>query len=346
MASSTDTNIPRSMQGITLVQVQDRVYRIPTASLQRGRQSSKAVSEIHDDETDTIYTEEIVTYYHPVNRTFHGILIALGRGGSTLKQLKIETGARIDICNGKDSVMIKGTQDKVDKAKEAIDRVIKKAYDTSRPTHFLSFPIISNVATRKLEEFQASILSSTFKCDGLDSSILVLPVNLHITLGVFKLLSQAEIEKAVRFLKQECPKVVEDILQKKRLTIRLRNLMSMQANPVKTNVLYIAAEDETDNNCLDALCAALINKMVEGGFLEKEDRPFKMHITLINTKYRSSQNGDQEEELERQPIDARPILKAYGDLDLGTVHIEKLHIMKMGHNGPGGTYISEGSIRL
>ncbi|KAG0188959.1 activating signal cointegrator 1 complex subunit [Apophysomyces sp. BC1034] len=344
MASSANSSLHRSMQGMTLVKVQNRVYRIPTASLQGSHRTTRSESNDNEnkDEMDTIYTEEIVTYHHPVNRSFHGIII--GRGGSTLKQLKIETGARIDVSNGKDTVMIKGTQDKVDKAKETIDRLIKQAYDNSRPTHFLSLPIVSNFTTRKLEEFQSSILSSTFKCDGLDASIMVSSANLHITLGIFKLLSQSEIEKAIRFLKEECPKVVDDILQKKRLTIRLRHLATMQSNPAKTNVLYIGAEDETQNKSLETLCAALIEKMVEGGFMEKENRPFKMHITLINTSHRTARNDPSEDE--RQPVDARLILKSYGDLELGTVHIDKLHIMKMGRTGPGKTYVSEGSIPI
>lgn len=76
------------------------------------------------DTASTIYTEEIVTYYHPVHRTYHGLLI--GKGGSTLKRMKLETGSRIDIMNGKDSVMIKGTQDKVDHAIKVIDDFLQQ----------------------------------------------------------------------------------------------------------------------------------------------------------------------------------------------------------------------------
>lgn len=153
--------------------------------------------------------------------------------------------------------MIKGTQDKIEKAKQVIEDAIKQAYDRARPTHFLSLPITSTYVTRKLTDFQSSILSSTFKCPGLDPSILVQPANIHITLGVFKLMNQAEIEKAVRFLKEEGPKIVNGLV-KSPLTVRLKGLQTMQTNHSNAHVLYVEPRDEstdaTKKSVLFELC--------------------------------------------------------------------------------------------
>lgn len=66
----------------------------------------------------------------------------------------------------------------------------------------------------------------------MDPSILVSPLNLHITLGVFKLLNQEEIERAVRFLKEDCAQLVKDTLRDgKALNVHLRGLNIMQNNP-------------------------------------------------------------------------------------------------------------------
>lgn len=159
-----------------------------------------------------------------------------GKKGSTLKRIRIETGTRIDINRERDTIMIKGTIDKIEKAKKVIDQMIQRAFETSRPTHFISLPIVSAFATRKLTEFQSAILSPGYSCDGIDPSILVIPENLHITLGVCKLLDQAEIERAVRFLKTQGPLLVKEHLlsNKKRFpTVQLKQLRIMQSDPGK-----------------------------------------------------------------------------------------------------------------
>ncbi|KAI8344182.1 AKAP7 2'5' RNA ligase-like domain-containing protein [Chlamydoabsidia padenii] len=336
-----------SMEGITIVNVQDRKYRVPSASLLASRAATSLPNTSNKDTgsvdtASTIYTEEIITYYHPVHHTYHGLLI--GKGGSTLKRMKLETGSRIDIMNGKDLVMIKGTQDKVDHAIKVIDDFLQQAFERAKPTHFLSFPTMSTYTTRKLADFYKSISSSTFHCPGLENDMLIPSGKLHITLGIFKLLSQPDIEETVAFLKNDIPAIISDIIGDKEqvLSIRLKHLAIMQDNPRKTQVLYIQAQDETKNKILDKLCVAIRTKMIDAGYMQKEDRPLKIHITLIKTKNKKLDNGEEE----RATFDASPILKSHGDLDLGVVHLDKLHLMKMTPTGPGGLYISEGSITV
>lgn len=56
------------------------------------------------------------------------MLMIQGRGGSTLKSLRVKTGTRIDINKTRDTVMIKGTKDKVENAANAIDEMIYKVH--------------------------------------------------------------------------------------------------------------------------------------------------------------------------------------------------------------------------
>lgn len=78
--------------------------------------------------------------------------------------------------------------------------------------------------------------------------------------------------------------------------------------------------------------------MTEEGLMVRDNRPLNMHVTLVNTSHRKSEDG------KRHPFDAQPILKEYGDIDLGVAQLDKLHLMRMGRVGPDGTYVSEGSI--
>ncbi|KAI8086115.1 AKAP7 2'5' RNA ligase-like domain-containing protein [Halteromyces radiatus] len=342
--SASSSNYKPCMDGISLVKVQERTYRIPSASLLASRSTvERPPVPSYDtdsiDTTTTIYTEEIVTHYHSVHRTYHGLLI--GKGGSTLKRLKLETGTRIDIMNGKDSVMVKGTQDKVDQAIKVIDAFIQQAFERAKPTHFLSLPTLSTYTTRKLEDFYKAISASTFHSRGLDKDMLIPSGKLHITLGVFKLLSPSDVENTLQFLKDEIVNVVRDFMdQEKVLSVRLRRLAIMQDNPQKTQVLYIQVQDETKNKILDKLCDTIRNKMLDAGYMQKENRPLKIHVTLIKTKPKKSEDGQEEE---RPTFDAQPILKSHGDLDLGVVHLDKLHLMKMSTTIID-EYISEGSI--
>ncbi|KAG0179229.1 activating signal cointegrator 1 complex subunit [Apophysomyces sp. BC1021] len=249
--------------------------------------------------------EEFHTCNYPVKNVFHGYII--GKRGHTINELRKMTGAQIVLLGHKDTVVIKGSLKAIDEAKHALDDLVKKT-------------------------FQRSILS----CEGVDPSILVSPLNLHITIGVLKLLEPCDVEDAVDFLKAECPKVVNSVLKNMPLSIDVQHLSVMQSDPAAAHVLYVKAENKT----LNTLCTAVINKMIEGGFMQKDKRSLKIHITMINTAYREPKPKH------RFPFNASSILEEYGELELGRVRLDSLHLMKMGRTGPGKTYVSVGSIPL
>lgn len=62
---------------------------------------------------------------------------------------------------------------------------------------------------------------------------------------------------------------------------------------------------------------------------------------MIKTKVIKGEN----EQGIRPTFDAQPILKDYGELDLGIIHLEKIHLMKMA-TASDGSYISDGSISI
>ncbi|KAI7871145.1 AKAP7 2'5' RNA ligase-like domain-containing protein [Spinellus fusiger] len=348
------TSMAKSMANVTLVQLNQRHYRIPTASLSYQQEAREAQEETNA-EPSTLYTEAIIIHRHPVNRNYHGMIV--GKKGSTIKRLKIETGARIDITKGKDTIMIKGTQDNVDKAIQAIDAMVEEAYHQAKPTHFLSLSVASPLTARKLEEFHSSIVS-TAQNRGIDPSLLVSSANLHITLGVFKLMSQSDIEQAVKYLKDEIPAVVARVLQGDHLSVHLQGLRTMQPDPSKAQVVYIEVKDNSKHQTLEAMCMAIREAMQP--FTINDKKPFKIHTTLINTRYQKTQGSlEASDALEtpdalevsdalqnRGTLDVRSLLQRHGALDLGSVVLNKLHLMRMGRTGPGDTYESIGSIML
>ncbi|EIE85665.1 hypothetical protein RO3G_10375 [Rhizopus delemar RA 99-880] len=67
--------------------------------------------------------------------------------------------------------------------------------------------------------------------DSVDPAAFILPANFHITLGVMSLVDQTEVERAVRYLKEEGSKVVNDKLKGRPLDVKLERLGVMQSNP-------------------------------------------------------------------------------------------------------------------
>ena len=90
------------------------------------------------------------------------------------------------------------------------------------------------------------------------------------------------------------------------LKISVRSLKSMHA-PHKTSILYALAEDSSAR--LEPLCNALRKQFMDLGFLIDDQRPLKLHATIVNTIYvkgrkRGSKPRDQSR---KQPTDAEPV---------------------------------------
>lgn len=66
------------------------------------------------------------------------------------------------------------------------------------------------------------------------------------------------------------------------LKISLKSLQSMHA-PHKTSILYALAEDPSER--FEPLCNALRDQFMEAGFLIDDQRPLKLHATIVNTIY-------------------------------------------------------------
>ncbi|GAB5585435.1 hypothetical protein Unana1_00335 [Umbelopsis nana] len=348
----------KSLQGFNIIAVQGRQYRVAAASFEyKGDRPLAPKPEKRHPESQVEDDNELHYWVeHPVSRSMHGYII--GKGGSTLKRLKHETGTRIDVPKGEDIVKIKGTDENIERAKLAIDALVQESIEKARPTHFLSLPISSPLVTRRLEEFYKVLESPSFVADGITAESIAPIPSLHITLGVMKLMGQSEVEAAVRFLKESSAELISQVVGERGISVRLKTLDIMQSDASKARVLYIHVEDESENKVLDTLCAGLQEQMQEAGLMVKEKRPFKMHMTLVKKSgakpKRSTADVEQNVEDETNNdahhldsdnvfFDARSILKEFRILDLGIVTLDSVHIMKMGMNKQG-KYKSEGAV--
>jgi hypothetical protein len=104
-------------------------------------------------------------------------------------------------------------------------------------THFICLPLRSIGFRDKVTAFNA-LLPNT-----ISPSIIRPTGSLHFTLGVMSLTTPENIAAAVQFL-HSCRSDVLSIVQRQKITVRLKGIASMQNNLKKANVIYAVPEAE------------------------------------------------------------------------------------------------------
>lgn len=78
---------------------------------------------------------------------------------------------------------------------------------------------------------------------------------------------------------------------------------------------------------------------------QQDDKPIKLHATIVNTKYRKTSNQRQGQQA-AVPIDARAMMETFGNVDLGVHPLPELHLSQRHKTGPDGYYLCLGSLPL
>ncbi|KAG9185684.1 hypothetical protein G6011_07015 [Alternaria panax] len=173
-------------------------------------------------------------------------------------------------------------------------------------THFLCLPLVTDTSKPQLQQGLEKFEEDLAK-DGTVPSKAIRPVGtLHLTLGVMSL-SPQKLDEAKQYLQDsDLYVLLRDITHQRvaekaaesgeiaenlnaaampdtdALTINLESLIPMQA-PHKTSILY--AEPQDPSQRLQPFAAALREQFMEKGFVEKDDRPLRLHATITNTIY-------------------------------------------------------------
>jgi activating signal cointegrator complex subunit 1 len=115
---------------------------------------------------------------------------------------------------------------------------------------------------------------------------------IHFTLGVMSLTSIDRVSEAIGFLQTlDLNNLMGQVLREQQntrnvdvwpLQVSLTSLHSMHT-PRNTSILYAGPEDS--RGVLHALCVKLRDAFSAAGFLVPDDRPLKLHATILNTIY-------------------------------------------------------------
>ncbi|KAF9364747.1 hypothetical protein BGX34_000552 [Mortierella sp. NVP85] len=205
-----------------------------------------------------------------------------------------------------------------------------------------------------------STTPSTASKEPLPTDALSPPSSLHLTLGVMSLDSPGRIEDAVAFLKTldlnamleaaaveaaeyrsaqkkddrsaKAPKgrataSTGEQVAPSHLTVKLQGLRAMGSVDA-TTVLYAVPYDSTYR--LRPLCEALRSAFTEAGFVVAENRPLKLHATVVNTINVRGREGGSRNKNEKLKIDATELVEKWRSKMWAKVRVEKVVICEMG----------------
>lgn len=185
-------------------------------------------------------------------------------------------------------------------------------------THFLCIPLVTDASQPRLEaslaQFHDAVTTEHINSNGLHPKAVRPLGTLHLTLGVMSL-DDAKLSRAIACLQDlDVSGLLEQASAQKvafsPLVIDLIGLASM--HPLrKTSILYVSPSDPTDR--LYAFCTAVQNVFKEQRLLVEDERPLKLHATIVNTVYAKGDRSEGHGVNAKSPIkiDATAILRDF-----------------------------------
>jgi activating signal cointegrator complex subunit 1 len=180
----------------------------------------------------------------------------------------------------------------------------------------------------------------------IDSSLKLLR-----ELNLKELLSSSNPDETSNPVAQSISKakaIANDSEEAKPLQVTLKGLESMHTSS-KTSILYSAPADD---DRLYPFCQKLKDIFTEAEFILVENRPLKLHATIVNTVYVPGVRGKGGHGRSKAKLnfDAREILEDFEDFEwMMNVRIEKVALCKMGakKNEDGEEeYVVEGEVEM
>ncbi|KAK6539175.1 hypothetical protein TWF694_009419 [Orbilia ellipsospora] len=238
----------------------------------------------------------------------------------------------------------------------------------SRPTHFLCLPLHGQhypTLPQSYLPFKSAIKQFTIDETSQDASEeSSMPADairyfntLHLTLGVMSLTTPEKLQQAISTLESldVSQFLSSDGLQnddEKKLNISLKGLESMdnsRKGVEKCAILIIPPTDapsdggSTGGNRLYTFASALRQHFINEGIMTPENRPLKLHATVVNTVYskkkkgskdkksKNSRGGGRRGNKERITFDATDVVERYKDhVWAEKLEIDRVQICNMG----------------
>ncbi|KAG8900963.1 hypothetical protein FRC01_009982, partial [Tulasnella sp. 417] len=166
------------------------------------------------------------------------------------------------------------------------------------------------------------------------------------------------IAEALDLLNSLRPAIMDIISDTGDISVPLTGLHIMNDKPDEAYVLWTGAGTNTDNSSLWRASLLVYDKFREAGFV-LDNRPLKLHCTLVNSTFRRPRQAFSAAEIIRRVAEEPELAGiqkagkqsvAPGDVeteaDFGTYGVDEIHLWKMGSWDEQKRYVSVGHIKL
>ncbi|GBP59312.1 Activating signal cointegrator 1 complex subunit 1 [Eumeta japonica] len=248
-----------------------------------------------------------------MSRHYLGSII--GKKGAIKVRIERDTRTEIKIPrqgHDGDIVILGPSEANVKAARRRINMIVMSSRFKQKATHFISIPMNTSAVMESFNKFKESVLKDSSD-RGLEESLFIQPWKLHLTLGTMCLMDNEERIFASKLLTEARDKI-----------ILLKGLQYMNDDPKEIDVLYgLVKEENAPPGILQKLSDEIVEYFYRAGLMQKEYNRdnLKLHVTLINSKYRSRSKKQDEfqssPKKERETFDGSRILQQFEDYDFG-----------------------------
>ncbi|KDR15561.1 activating signal cointegrator 1 complex subunit 1 [Zootermopsis nevadensis] len=275
----------------------------------------------------------------------------IGSKGVVRRRLESETKTQIRVPKqGQDGyiVITGGTKSGVSAARRRIDLIVMSARQKQQFTHFISVPFIGDSIRKRFVEFKESVLHICKNSRGIDASIFQTPEKLHLTLGTLVIMDAVEREKAAQTLAECKESVIAPLLQNRPLVVCMVGVEYMNDDPAEVDVLYGKVRVKDRSQVLQQIADQVADRFSSKGLMQKQYEQVKLHVTLMNTRFRSEESEPDISGGKRKPresFDATGILKNFCDFDFGEQTVDSIHLsLRFSTSGSSGYYQATASV--
>lgn len=166
------------------------------------------------------------------------------------------------------------------------------------------------------------------------------------------------VAEALELLNSLRPEITEIINDSGNISVPLTGLNIMNDRPDEAHVLWAGPGTNNDGSSLWKISLLVHNRFKEAGFVV-ENRPLKLHCTILNSTFRRPRQAFSSAEILRR-VAVQPELAgiqtnekssvtpddAASEADFGTYGVDEIHLWKMGSWDEEKRYVSLGHISL
>jgi len=258
---------------------------------------------------------------------FYGFII--GKGGEGKRRLEAETKTRVQVPKKgqQGEVIVEGrSRSGVASAASRLDVIVASARARQPFTHFLSIPLNTPALQEAFLKFRDEVIRDAPNCRGMHETLFQNPTLLHLTLGTMALLDDRERQLARDILEDCSHLVLRPLLGQGDLEVSIEGLEYMNDDPGEVDVLYAKVQEHSGR--LQEAVDKVVERFVASGLMKQEYDRVKLHCTLINSLFRKEEEDESDggTEGERRTFDAKPLLENWGQLCLGQVAVNEVHL--------------------